>query len=82
MREPADEESPLLQKDHYVKRFGKGPTLIKMGSMRAGPSLGHKEGKAQHVKYKYIPKLYKKDSANIVPPQKKQPNKYERRDSV
>lgn len=63
-----DEESPLLQKDQYVKRFGKGPVLYKMASMRAGPSLGHKEGKPQHVKNKYIPILYKKDSSNIVPP--------------
>jgi len=93
MREAADEESPLLQKEQYAKRFGKGPSLVKMGSMRAGPSLGQKEEKShQHVKYKYIPKLYnKKDNANIVPPQKKLAKKggsasnlptYQRHDSV
>lgn len=91
-RQAADEESPLLQKDQqYVKRFGKGPVLYKMGSMRAGPSLGHKEGKAQHVKYKYIPTLYngKKGTPKIVPPKrvKKAESasslpRFDRRDSV
>jgi hypothetical protein len=70
-RTAADEESPMMwEKNRYLKRFGKGPNLVKMGSMRAGPSLGHKESKKQHVKYKYIPKLYnsQSDKSNIVPP--------------
>jgi POT family proton-dependent oligopeptide transporter len=72
-RTAADEESPMmLEKNRYLKRFGKGPNLVKMGSMRAGPSLGHKESKKQHVKYKYIPKLYnsQSDKSNIVLPPK------------
>jgi hypothetical protein len=91
-RTAADEESPLLQKDQYLKKFGKGPVLYKMNSMRAGPSLGHKESKSQKIKYKYIPKLYKKESSTIVPPARKDVRKvgstssslpsYQRHDSV
>jgi hypothetical protein len=38
----AGKESPMLEKNHYLKHFDKGSNLIKMGSMHAGPSLGHK----------------------------------------
>jgi len=50
------ESTPLLKK----RVFGNGPVLFKMGSMRAGPSLSQKRLNkgSDHVKSKYIPKLY------------------------
>ncbi|CAB9496304.1 Peptide transporter family 1 [Seminavis robusta] len=61
----ANEQSPLLSKDkaallqhqNYLK-YGKGPVLYKLGSMRAGPSLSHKESKNNAVKKSFIPQLY------------------------
>lgn len=52
-----NEGTPLLR-----KKFGNGPVLVKMGSMRAGPSLSHtasdEAAKNQHIKYSYIHRLY------------------------
>jgi POT family proton-dependent oligopeptide transporter len=67
----ADEESPLL---------GRGPVLLKAGSMRAGPSLSQ-SSKAKKIKYKYIPTLYQTklkvavgpDSAEISTPRSSLP---------
>jgi proton-dependent oligopeptide transporter, POT family len=55
-----DEESPLLRAQQHQKYLesSKQPVLYKMNSMRAGPSLSHKEAKHPHVKMSYIPKLY------------------------
>jgi POT family proton-dependent oligopeptide transporter len=53
-RRAADEETPLLR-----KKFGLGPVLNKMGSMRAGPSLSHTNASPKHVKYSFIHRLYK-----------------------
>jgi proton-dependent oligopeptide transporter, POT family len=66
-----DEESPLLwlhpkkpddaaaalKHQHYLQ-YGTHPILNKLGSMRAGPSLSHKESKYKAVKKSFIPKLY------------------------
>jgi proton-dependent oligopeptide transporter, POT family len=60
-----DEESPLivkpdaaaLQHQQYLQ-YGSKPVLYKLGSMRAGPSLSHKESKNKAVKKSFIPKLY------------------------
>lgn len=40
-----DEESPLLraQRHQAYLKYGSGPVLYKSGSMRAGPTLGHKD---------------------------------------
>jgi POT family proton-dependent oligopeptide transporter len=59
-----DEKSPLLASPgtmSYQKKYGGGPVLYKMGSMRAGPSLSQSDlpgSKPKKVKYKYVPKLY------------------------
>jgi len=66
MRTGADEESPLIsaskQQQQYLK-YGRGPVLYRLGSMRAGPSLSRRDLKGaklkQHIKYKYIPKMYR-----------------------
>jgi len=82
----ADEESPLLnpkglaaamkkQKEYeeYLK-YGKGPILTKMGSMRAGPS-SYNSKKQKVLKKSVIHKLYKSTAAGtgtgsavLVPP--------------
>ena len=63
----SDEESPLLRaKRHqaYLK-YGSGPVLHKSGSMRAGPSLGHKDGddpnkkKRKSLKKSQVGQLYR-----------------------
>jgi hypothetical protein len=55
-----DEESPLLKAQQYQKYldYGKGPVLYKLGSMRAGPALSHKESKQKAIKKSFIPQLY------------------------
>lgn len=76
----ADERSPLVNAtgpltpgskryQQYLK-YGQGPVLYKMGSMRAGPSMsqsnlpGGAGGKAKsNIKYKYVPKLYHSEAA-------------------
>ena len=63
-RPEKDEESPLLGRQQQFRKYGRGPILYKMGSMRAGPSLSqsHLPGaKAKTVKYKYIPSLYRSE---------------------
>ena len=87
----ADEESPLLsaakyeakRQEHYMK-FAKQPELYRMGSMRAGPSLSHRESKNKKMKKKYIQKLYggtdssstKQSKSTLIPPKKSpQPRK-------
>jgi len=45
------------QHQQYLK-YGKGPVLNKMGSMRAGLTLAHKESKKKAIKKSWIHKLY------------------------
>jgi POT family proton-dependent oligopeptide transporter len=57
------EESPLIASPGTMRyqKYGRGPVLYKMGSMRAGPSLSQRDlpgSKPKKVKYKYVPKLY------------------------
>lgn len=81
-----DEESPLLRVQQHQKYMDsdKGPVLYKMGSMRAGPSLSHKESKHKAVKKSFIPELYgglKANQSPMIAPRTKAPAKVYRADS-
>ena len=67
------EASPLLgtpdsPSREAIMRYGEGPVLYKMGSMRAGPALSNNDklpgAKPKPIQYKYIPSLYHSDEAS------------------
>jgi POT family proton-dependent oligopeptide transporter len=62
--EAENEESALLRTRRHQAylKYGSAPVLYKQGSMRAGPSLSQRGGKAhKHVKRTLIKKLYRSD---------------------